>query len=200
MKKIILIGATGTIGQSIAAELSKRHQIIPVGTHSGEYQADISDLSQVRALFEKTGKVDAVVVAAGAVHFAPLAEFSPEKYYLGIHSKLMGQVNVALVAQEMLNDGGSITLTSGILTQQPIVGGSGASLANAGVEGFVRGAAIELRRGLRINVVSPNVLEESMDVYGDFFRGFEPVPARRVALAYSRSVEGAQTGQIYQVW
>jgi len=200
MKKIILIGATGTIGQSIASELSKRHQIIPVGTRSGEYQADISDLSQVRTLFEKTGKVDAVVVAAGAVHFAPLAEFSPEKYYLGIHSKLMGQVNVALVAQEMLNDGGSITLTSGILTQQPIVGGSGASLANAGVEGFVRGAAIELRRGLRINVVSPNVLEESMDVYGDFFRGFEPVPARRVALAYSRSVEGAQTGQIYQVW
>ena len=200
MKKIILIGATGTIGQSIASELSKRHQIIPVGTRSGEYQADISDLSQVRTLFEKTGKVDAVVVAAGAVHFAPLAEFSPEKYYLGIHSKLMGQVNVALVAQEMLNDGGSITLTSGILTQQPIVGGSGASLANAGVEGFVRGAAIELRRGLRINVVSPNVLEESMDVYGDFFRGFEPVPARRVALACSRSVEGAQTGQIYQVW
>jgi len=200
MKKIILIGATGTIGQSIASELSKRHQIIPVGTRSGEYQADISDLSQVRTLFEKTGKVDAVVVAAGAVHFAPLAEFSPEKYYLGIHSKLMGQVNVALVAQEMLNDGGSITLTSGILTQQPIVGGSGASLANAGVEGFVHGAAIELRRGLRINVVSPNVLEESMDVYGDFFRGFEPVPARRVALAYSRSVEGAQTGQIYQVW
>ncbi|MFZ6687690.1 short chain dehydrogenase [Undibacterium sp. SXout11W] len=200
MKKIILIGANGTIGKSIAAELSKRHEIIGVGTHSGEYQADISDLAQVRALFEKTGKVDAVVVAAGAVHFAPLAEFSPENYYLGIHSKLMGQVNVALVAQEMLNDGGSITLTSGILSEQPIVGGSGASLANAGVEGFVRGAAIELRRGLRINVVSPNVLEESMDVYGDFFRGFEPVPARRVALAYSRSVEGAQTGQIYQVW
>src|SRR5471032_1393620 len=200
MKKIIVIGAHGTIGKAVAAELGQRHEIIAVGTRSGRYQADISDIAQVRALCAKVGKTDAVVVAAGAIHLAPLAEFTPEHYYIGIHSKLMGQVNVALVAQEMLNDGGSITLTSGVAVDQQIVGGSGACIANAGVEGFARGAAIELARGLRINVVSPSVLEESMDVYGPYFRGFEAVPGRRVALAYSRSVEGAQTGQVYKVW
>jgi NAD(P)-dependent dehydrogenase (short-subunit alcohol dehydrogenase family) len=200
MKKIIVIGAHGTIGKAIAEELGQRHQIIAVGANSGQYQADIGDIAQVRALFAQTGKVDAVVVAAGALHLAPLAKFTPEQYYIGINSKLMGQVNVALVAQEMLNDGGSITLTSGVAVDHQILGGTGACIANAGVEGFARGAAIELARGLRINVVSPSVLEESMDAYGPYFRGFEAVPGRRVALAYSRSVEGAQTGQVYKVW
>jgi len=200
MKKIIVVGAYGTIGKAVVEELGRRHQIISVGATSGQYQADISDIAQVRALFAKVGKIDAVVVAAGAIHLGPLAEFTPEQYFVGINSKLMGQVNVALVAQEMLNDGGSITLTSGVAIDQPILGGSGACIANGGVEGFARGAAIELARGLRINVVSPGVLEESMDIYGPYFRGFEAVPGRRVALAYSRSVEGAQTGQVYKVW
>lgn len=200
MKKIIVIGAQGTVGKSVVEELGQRHQIIAVGASSGQYQADISDIAQVRALFAQTGKVDAVVVAAGALHFGPLSGFTPEQFRIGIDSKLMGQVNVALVAQEWLNDGGSVTLTSGIVAQQPILNGASASMVNSAVEGFVRGAAIELPRGLRINVVSPTVLEESMDSYGPFFRGFEPAPGRRVALAYSRSVEGAQTGQIYKVW
>jgi hypothetical protein len=112
----------------------------------------------------------------------------------------MGQVNLALAAREHLVDGGSITLTSGILSEQPIAGGSSASMVNGALEGFVRAAAIELPRGLRINLVSPSILVESMAAFGSFFRGFEPVPAARAALAYSRSVEGLQTGQIYQVY
>jgi hypothetical protein len=54
-------------------------------------------------------------------------------------------------------------------------------------------------RGLRINAVSPGVITEAMPDYAPFFRGFEPVPAARAALAYAKSVEGAQTGQVYRV-
>lgn len=154
----------------------------------------------MRRLFEQAGKVDAVVVAAGAVHFGPLAELGPEQFQVGIASKLMGQVNVAQAAAEWLSDGGSITLISGIVAEQPIRFGASASMVNSAVEGFVRGAAIELPRGLRINAVSPTLLEESLDAYGPYFYGFEPTSADRVALAYSRSVEGAQTGQVYRVW
>ena len=198
--KIVIIGASGTIGTAVAAQLAQRHEIIEVGSRSGTHQADMGDIAQVRALFKRLGKVDAVVVTAGKLHFGPLAEFTPEQFRLGLDSKLMGQVNVALVAQEYLNDGGSITLTSGIVAEQPIRFGAAASMTNAAVEGFVRGAAIELARGVRINVVSPTVLEESLEAYGTFFYGFEPAAASRVALAYSRSVEGAQTGQVYKVW
>lgn len=198
--KIVIIGASGTIGSAVASELAQRHEIIEVGSRSGAHQADMGDIAQVRALFARIGKVDAVVVTAGKLHFGTLAEFTPVQFQLGLGSKLMGQVNVALVAQQYLNDGGSITLTSGIVAEQPIRNGAAASMTNAAVEGFVRGAAIELARGIRINVVSPTVLEESLDAYGPFFPGFEPASASRVALAYRRSVEGAQTGQVYRVW
>ena len=202
--KIIIIGATGTVGKAVAEQLGQRHEIVAVGSSSGQYRADIADITQVRAVFAQIvgeiGKVDAVVVAAGNLAFAPLAEFTLEQFRVGLDSKLMGQVNVAQVAQEFLSDGGSITLTSGIVADQPIRNGVSASMVNSAVEGYARGAAIELPRGLRINVVSPTLLTESLESYGAFFRGFETAPASRVALAYSRSVEGAQTGQVYKVW
>lgn len=198
--KVVVIGGSGTVGKAIAANLAQRHEVIEVGSKSGKYQANMEDIGQVRALFDKVGKVDAVVVAAGRIHFAPLAEFTPEQFNVGLQSKLMGQVNVAQVAPQFLNDGGSITLTSGIVGQHPVRLGAGAAMVNSAIEGFVAGAAIELPRGIRINVVSPTVLEESMEAYGALFHGFEAAPARRVAMAYSRSVDGAQTGQVYRVW
>ncbi|MFC4159741.1 short chain dehydrogenase [Chitinimonas lacunae] len=198
--KIVLIGAHGAIGSAVAAELGQRHQIIPVSRSRGDYQADMADLDSVRALLHSIDDIDAVVATAGAVHFGPLTEMTPEQIGVGLREKLMGQVNLVLTAQQVLKDGGSITLTSGILSSDPIRYGSAASLVNGGLDSFVRAAAIELPRGLRINIVSPNLLQESVPDYGDYFPGFDPVPAARVAKAYAKSVEGAQTGQIYTVW
>lgn len=198
--KIIVIGAAGTIGTAIVEELGRRHDVASVGKSRGQYQADMTDYAQVQALFGKVGKADAVVVAAGIMALEPLADMTPERFRVGLNSKLMGQVHVALAAQHALNDGGSITLTSGIDVYHPIRHAANAVTSNAAVEGFVRGAAIELARGIRINAVTPGLLTESKEAYGHLFPGFETVPARRVALAYARSVEGAQTGQIYKVW
>lgn len=196
--KVIVIGGTGTIGKAVVAELAQRHEVV-VGGRSGALQVDMTNIAEVRDLFGAVGKVDAVVVAAGSLHFGALADFTPEQFAIGLNNKLMGQVNVAQVAQACLADGGSITLTSGILADQPIRGGTSATMVNAALEGYARAAAIELGRGIRINVVSPTVLVESLGAYAAAFRGFEAVPAARVALAYSRSVEGAQTGQVYRV-
>lgn len=197
--RVVIFGGLGTVGKAIAAELSARHEVIPVGRSSGDHRADMTDLASVRSLLEKLGKVDALVSAAGGVHFGPLSAMTPELMQVGLNDKVMGQVNLVLAGQHLLNDGGSITLTAGVLTDDPIRFGSSASLCNGAIESFVKAAAIELPRGLRVNAVSPTVLEESMGSYGAFFRGYEPVPAQRVALAYSRSVEGAQTGQVYKV-
>jgi NAD(P)-dependent dehydrogenase (short-subunit alcohol dehydrogenase family) len=198
--KIIVIGATGTVGKAVVEQLGQRHEIITVGSSGGQHQVKIEEPESVRALFAAVGKVDAVVVTAGSLHFGKLSQMTPEQFRIGVNSKLMGQVNVALIAQEFLNDGGSITLTSGIVGRQPIRFGTNASAVNSAVEGFVLGAALDLERGLRINVVSPTLLTESQEVYGPYFHGFESAPAARVALAYSRSVEGADTGKTYRVW
>lgn len=198
--KIIVIGASGTIGKAVVTELAQRHEVIQVGKTSGDVQADVTDIASVRDLFGRVGKVDAVVMAAGSLHFGPLAEMTPEQFGIGLKDKLMGQVNVVLAGQAYLNDGGSFTLISGIVGEEPIRFGANATTVNAAVEGFARAAAIELPRGLRINVINATLLTESQETYGPYFQGFETVPASRVALAYSRSVEGAQTGRVYRVW
>ena len=199
MSKILLIGASGTIGQAVLANLGARHDVITVGRSSGMHQADLAQPASLAALFAAAGKVDAIVSTAGNVHFGPLAEMTAEQFHIGLQDKLLGQVQLALLGQRYLNDGGSITLISGILGTEPIRNGASATAVNAAIEGFVAAAAIELPRGLRINAVSPTVLTESMGTYGPFFPGFEPVPAARAALAYQRSVEGAQTGRVYRV-
>lgn len=198
--KIILIGASGTLGTAVSGELSARHELVTVGRTSGDFHADMREIKSLQAIFQKTGKADAIVCTAGSVHFGPWAELTPEKIDIGLRDKLMGQMNVVLAGQEFLNDESSFTLTSGILSEDPIRYGAAASLVNGALESFVRAAAIELNRGLRINVVSPTVIEESMASFGPYFRGYKPVPARDAALAYSKSVEGKQTGQIYKVW
>ena len=200
MKKVIVIGASGTIGKGIVEQLGLRHEVITVGRNSGQFQVKIEDPASVDALFRQVGKVDGVVVAAGELHFGPLAEMTAEQFQIGLNSKLMGQVNVALAAQKYLNDGGSITLTSGSVSDNPIRFGANASTVNRAVDGFVTGAALEMPRGLRINVISPTLVDESVAAYGPYFYGMETVPVKRVALAYSRSVEGAENGKTYRVW
>lgn len=197
--KILVIGASGTVGKAIVKELEHDHQVIRVGKTQGDFQVDLTQEESVKALFARTGKVDAVISAAGGVHFGPLAEMSTEQFNHGLQDKLMGQVRLVLIGQAFVNPGGSFTLTSGILAQQPIRTGVNATTVNAALEGFVLAAATELK-GLRINAVSPTVLTESLASYGPFFPGFESASASRVALAYRRSVEGIDTGTIYRVW
>ena len=197
--KVLLVGASGTLGRAVHKQLTQRHQVLPA-SRSGKLKVDITDDASIRRLYKRTGKLDAIVCAAGHVHFAALADMTPELFAVGLRDKLMGQVNLAMLGVEHLNDGGSITLITGILAEHPIRMGSSASMVNGALEAFVRAAAIELPRGIRINAVSPNVFVESMPGYAPFFRGFEAIPVARAALAFSRSVEGAQTGQVYRVY
>lgn len=202
--RVLLVGASGTLGRAVAAELGQRHDIISAGRESGDVRMDLARAQSIKRGLSQAGALDAVVCVAGNVAFAPLAEFEAADlgdslHSLGIADKLLGQVNLALAARNILHDGGSITLIAGSLSEQPVVQGSSASLVNGAIESFVRAAAIELPRGLRINAVSPCVLTESLDAYGSYFRGVESVPAARAARACCRSVEGAQTGQIYKV-
>ncbi|MGX1123374.1 short chain dehydrogenase [Pseudomonas sp. HLS-6 TE3448] len=197
--KILLIGASGTIGSAVANELEQRHDVLRIGRTRGDYQVDISSSASIRSLFEQTGRFDALVCAAGNVTFAALEDMTEEHFALGLNDKLMGQVNLLLIGRDFINDGGSFTFTTGITSHDPIRTGSSASLVNGAIDAFVKAAAIELPRGLRVNSVSPNVLVEAMPAYAPYFRGFKPVPAADVALAYAKSVEGLQTGQTYHV-
>jgi NAD(P)-dependent dehydrogenase (short-subunit alcohol dehydrogenase family) len=145
-------------------------------------------------MFREGGNVDAVVSCAGNAAFKPFAELSDADYEVGLRSKLMGQVSLARIAKDTLQDGGSITVTTGVLALHPMPGSASVSLVNAGLEGFVRAAALEMPRKLRINAVSPPWVKETMVRFG-----MDPSPglaSADVAKAYVAAVEGTYQGQI----
>lgn len=197
--KVVVIGAQGTVGQAVCAELGQRHEIVSAGPNRGEHRIDLGDRDSIKACFEAIGPFDALVSAAGNVAFKPVIELSDADYRLGLEHKLLGQVNLVLMGLEYMRDGGSFTLTSGISDVQPIAQGSSASMVNGALSAWVMAAAPELPRGIRLNTVAATVLEESVAQYGSYFAGHNPVPSRLVGLAYAKSVEGIQTGQTYRL-
>ncbi|RFZ90748.1 short chain dehydrogenase [Mucilaginibacter conchicola] len=196
--RIIIIGATGTIGKHVVNALAENNEIVKVGSKSGDYQVNLTDTASIKNLFEQVGPFDALVSVAGDGHFGPLTSMTDADFRVGINSKLMGQVNLVLIGQHYINPKGSFTLTSGSLGEDPIVLGSSLSTINSALDAFAKAAAIELENGVRINTVGPDVVEES-PAYFPFFPGHIPVSMHRVAQAYVKSVLGAQTGQAYKI-
>jgi NAD(P)-dependent dehydrogenase (short-subunit alcohol dehydrogenase family) len=198
LMKVIVIGGTGTLGKAVVGELKERHTVVVVAREHGDIQVDISNSQSIQTMYETIGKFDALVATTGTVHFGEFTKLTPKEHMIGINSKLMGQVSLVHQGLQYINDQGSFTLTSGLLSDDPIRYGCSASMINAAINGFVQGAAVEMPRGIRINAVSPTVVTESLAQYGVYFRGFESVDASKVALAFSKSVEGIQTGKVYR--
>ena len=193
--KIVIIGATGTIGKAVAAALRGKHEVIAVSRSAAQYRADITDKSSLEKAFAAIGKVDAIVSAAGGAVFKPLAALTDADFEKCLHDKLMGQVNVVRVGSQYIRSGGSITITSGVLAGEPMPGAAAISMVNAGLEGFGRAAALELgNEKIRVNVVSPPWVTETLIAYKmDPTNG---LPAAEVAKAYVKSIEGEATGLI----
>lgn len=198
--KILLIGGTGTIGSKVAERLDADNQLIIAGRSSGDVQVDITNPESIQKLFEETGNVDAVIVTAGSAPVKPLSDSANDDFLQGVKSKMMGQINVALTALEYLNEGGSVTLTSGILSDDPIPQGTILSTINGAVNGFVTGSYGEfLQKGFRINAVSPALVEDSADALGDFFPGHTPAKMEHVVNGYEKSLKTLITGQIINI-
>lgn len=196
---IVIIGASGTLGRAVVRELRSDHDIIAADRSSERHPVDICDDASVQALFAGLGKIDGIICAAGETHIGPLKDMTAEQFNKGLQNKLLGQVRLSLIGQHYLKPGGSITLTTGIITDEPLRDCANVTSVDAAIEGFVRAAAMEAREW-RINAVSPTVLTESLEIYAPYCPGFESVPAERAALAYRRSVDGIQTGRVYRVW
>ena len=193
--KIVVIG-TGQVGGAAVAALRARNHEVIAATRRTDPAVDATDPSSIEALFASVGPIDAVIAALGSAPFKPLADLSREDYAAGYAGKVQAQLDVVRLGTPYLADGGSITLTTGVLAREPIRTGAASSMANGALEAFVMAAAVELPRGIRINAVSPTVLVEAT-AYHPSFPGFTQVSAAAVGQAYVKAVEGFQTGQVY---
>jgi len=198
--KIMVIGASGTIGGSVVRQLQdKGYEVISVSTQNSPVTANLENKQSLEKLFEAHKDIDGVICAAGKAYAGPLATMGEEEFYKGIQSKLMGQVNLAMIAKEHLKDNGFIILTSGNLAEEAKAGSASLGLVNGAINGFVVNAALEMPRGIRLNVVSPSILAESTAKYGQS-PGRQPVPAQTVADAYLKIVSDAFNGQVVKVY
>jgi NAD(P)-dependent dehydrogenase (short-subunit alcohol dehydrogenase family) len=192
--RILIVGATGTIGRPLVAALQGRHELVLASRQQAHEKVDLSDPASIRALYKRVGKLDAVVSAAGEAKFSPLAKLTDDDFAFSLKSKLMGQVNLVRYGIDSVNDGGSFTLTSGVLASQPMIGSGAVSLVNSGIEGFTRAAALEAPRGIRVNIISPPWITETLIAFKMDPTG--GMPAADVARAYVDSIEGKQSGHV----
>lgn len=198
--KILIIGGNGTIGKKVSEHFSQKHEVIIGGRNSGDVWVDIADSKSIASMFEQVGKVDAVVCAAGTAKWAAFASLTEEDFYIGLKSKLMGQVNLVRIGMDYVNQGGSFTLTTGILADHPVALTSSAAMVNGGIHSFVKAVSLELEKRVRINVVSSGLVEDAVDVYEDYFPGHNPIPMKKVVNGYVKSVLGSGNGEIIRMY
>ncbi|MEO7211507.1 short chain dehydrogenase [Mucilaginibacter sp.] len=193
--KIIIVGATGTMGKYLAGVFETEHEIIRVSSKGGDIQADITSAESIENMFKQVGPFDALISTAGPTYVGPWAKMGNDEFWKGLEGKLMGQVNLVLIGQHYINPKGSFTLITGALTNEPQLNFANASAANGAVEAFIRAAAIELANGIRINAVSPTVIEASPQ-YFPFFPGEIPTTMQQLEYGFRKSVFGAHTGKV----
>jgi len=198
--KILIIGGNGTIGRTVSRYFSKKHEVVIAGRKTGEEVVDISSSETIEALFKKIGIQDAIICTAGEAKWAPFNDLSEDDFYIGIRSKLMGQVNLVRIGKKYLNPNGSITLTTGILADDPVLMTTSAAMVNGAIHSFVKAVVLELDNGIRVNAVSSGVVEDALDKYEDYFPGHNPIPMDKMLRGYIRSVEGKANGEIIRIY
>ena len=198
--KILIVGGNGTIGKKVSAHFKTSNEVIIAGRTQGDVLVDIADSQGIAKMFAQIGPVDAMVCIAGEAKWDTFQNLSEEDYYVGVRSKLMGQVNLVRLGLEYLKKGGSITLSTGILADDPVVLTASAAMVNGGIHSFVKAAALELAHGHRLNVVSSGMVEDAYERYKDFFPGHNPIPMGKVINGYVRSVNGKGSGEIIRIY
>lgn len=197
---ILVIGGNGTIGKPVTNHFLKKHEVLVAGRTTGDLIIDIADSNSIKRGLEKAGKFDAIVCIAGEAKWDDFKNLSEEDYYIGIRSKLMGQVNLVRIGKDFLNPKGSITLSTGILADDPVVKTTSAAMVNGAINSFTKAVALEMKQGIRVNSVSLGVVQDAYDKYKDYFPGHNPIPTNMVINAYVRSVMGSGNGEIIKVY
>ena len=198
--KILIVGGNGTIGKKVSSFLSKENEVITAGRNSGDLKIDLSDSNSIKSLFEKNKNFDAVISIAGEAVWASFDNLTEDDYYKGIKNKMMGQVNLVKIGYKYLNYGGSFTLTTGILADNPVKMTTSAALVNGGIHSFVKAVSLEMENNIRVNVISPGLVEDSAEKYKDYFPGYKIVKMKNIAKLYAKVIKGNQNGEVIRIY
>ena len=197
--KILIVGGNGTIGKTVTERLSQDHEVMIAGRSSGDVNVDIASSSSIEKMFKQVGPLDAIVNIAGDAKWDKFENLSEDDFYIGIKSKMMGQVNLVRLGIPFLNEGGSVTLTTGILADEPVDMTTSAAMVNGAIQSFTKAVALEMKNGIRVNVVSADLVEDAYEKYKDYFPGNTPVPMRKVVDGYIKCLFGRINGEVVRI-
>jgi NAD(P)-dependent dehydrogenase (short-subunit alcohol dehydrogenase family) len=198
--KILVIGGNGTIGKPVVNHFSKTDEVIVAGRNSGDIVLDIANTASIKKALDQLGKLDAIVCIAGEAKWDDFENLSEQDYYIGIKSKLMGQVNLVRIGQDYINENGSITLSTGILADDPVIKTTSAAMVNGAIHSFVQAVSLELKGFPRVNAVSLGMVDDAYEKYKNYFPGHNPIPMNKVIKAYERSVKGQGNGDVIRYY
>ena len=198
--KILFIGGNGTIGKPVVNHFSKTDEVIVAGRNSGDIVLDIANTDSIKKALDQLGKLDAIVCIAGEAKWDDFENLSEQDYYIGIKSKLMGQVNLVRIGQDYINENGSITLSTGILADDPVIKTTSAAMVNGAIHSFVQAVSLELKGFPRVNAVSLGMVDDAYEKYKNYFPGHNPIPMNKVIKAYERSVKGQGNGDVIRYY
>ena len=198
--KILIIGGYGTIGKTVTSYFKKDHDIIVASRNNGDIKVNIENIDSIKNLFKQTGKLDAIICIAGEAIWKDFNQLTEDDFYIGIKSKLMGQVNLVRIGINHLNKNGSITLSTGILADDPVQKTTSAAMVNGGIHSFVQAVALETENNIRVNVVSSGMVEDAYEKYKNYFPGHNPIPMSKVINGYVRSVMGKHNGEVIRIY
>lgn len=195
--KILVVGGTGIIGSAIVSQLKESHEVIAVGRSNGDYQVDIESKDSIEQLLKSVGPVDGIISTTGGAGMGPFHTHSDEAIAFSINSKLKGQMDLIRLGVHHVKDNGFIIVTSGSATHEFMPGASLVTMTNAGIEGYVRAINVEQYKGIRINAVSPSLVEESAKLYN--FDIEHTIPAADTASVYKMLIESDESGIVVDV-
>ena len=198
--KILIVGGNGAIGKTLTAHFRKNNEVLIAGRKNGDVTVDISNSTSIREMFDQIGSLDSIICAAGEAKWDTFENLSEEDYHFGFQNKLMGQVNLVRIGNQYLNKNDSITLTTGILADHPVIKTASAAMVNGAIHSFVKAVALELNEGKRINAVSAGMVQDTYEKYKNYFPGHTPVSMQKVVSGYVESVQGENSGEIIRVY
>lgn len=197
MRTVVVVGGAGTIGRTLVPALEARgDRVILAGRTSGDVRVDLTSHTSIEQLYREVDGIDDVVCVAAHGALDDFATLTVDALRDNMSAKFFGQADLVLTGQHHCNDGASFTLTSGIFADQPWPGVTGGGVISGALHSFVLSAAIELPRGMRINVVSPTKVEGSAAASDDRFAELSEVALPELVGHYLGCIYGAKTGRV----
>ncbi|MFD8492947.1 short chain dehydrogenase [Amycolatopsis sp. NPDC059657] len=199
--RIVVVGGAGTIGRRLVPALRSRgHDIVVARRTSGEVRVDLASPATIEAMYREVGAVDGVVSVGAHGALDEFATLTSEALAENMRAKFFGQAELVLTGQRHCADGASFTLTSGIFADQAWPGVTGGGVISGALHSFTLSAAIELPKGMRVNVVSPTLVGDSAGAFAEQFPGMRPVRIDDLVGHYLSCVEGDGTGRVIRAY